>query len=175
MSTTVTEAPGGISALRYHSNRAIVFKRKLSRRGIRSGGSSRMNSEVSPGIKRAARCPTSPKTAPTIPSQIPRAPGPAMAIIPKITPSWAEQGTARASNRVTNTRSLRVWSTRVVIVAMVTHPSPSTMGSTARPFKPRARKGRFSMAARRGRYPESSIRLNIKKKVLTMGSTMASP
>ena len=58
--------------------------------------------------------------------------------MPITTPSWAEQGTASASSRVTSRRSRRLSRTRVVMVAMVTQPSPSTMGRTALPFKPEA-------------------------------------
>ena len=59
------------------------------------------------------------------------------------------------------------------MVAMVSQPSPSIMGSTALPFSPITRKTRFTMMAMRGKYPESSMMLNTKKNVVTMGSTMA--
>ncbi len=51
------------------------------------------------------------------------------------TPSWAEQGTARARSMVVTTRSLRVSRMRVVMVAMVSQPRPRIMGSTALPFE----------------------------------------
>ena len=49
------------------------------------------------------------------------------------------------------TRSLRVSMIRAVIVAMVSQPSPSTMGRTALPFSPIRLKTLFTITARRGR------------------------
>ena len=48
-------------------------------------------------------------------------------------------------------RSFFVSRTRVVRVAIVSHPSPSTMGSTALPLSPMARNARFIITAKRGR------------------------
>ena len=69
----------------------------------------------------------------------------------KITAIWALQGTPSASSRVTITRSFRVSMIRAVMVAMVSQPRPSTMGSTAFPFSPIHLKTRFTITARRGR------------------------
>ena len=103
-----------------------------------------------------------------------RAPvGESAAIIASSTPSCAEQGTASARSIVVTMRSLRVSRMRVVIVAMVAQPSPRSIGSTAFPFSPMIRKTRFTMIARRGKYPESSRMLNTRKNVVTIGSTMA--
>lgn len=48
--------------------------------------------------------------------------------MPRTTPSCAEQGTARASKKVVMSRSRGLERMRVVSVAMVTQPKPSTMG-----------------------------------------------
>ena len=49
------------------------------------------------------------------------------------------------------TRSFRVSMMRAVIVAIVSQPSPSTIGRTALPFSPIRLNTLFSMTARRGR------------------------
>ena len=69
----------------------------------------------------------------------------------RMTAIWAEHGTASARSSVTMTRSLRVSMIRAVMVAMVSQPSPSTMGSTALPFRPIRLKTLFTITARRGR------------------------
>ena len=78
----------------------------------------------------------------------------------KMTAICALHGTPRASSSVTITRSLRVSMIRAVMVAMVSQPRPSTIGSTALPFSPMARKARLTITARRGRYPVSSRKEN---------------
>ena len=70
---------------------------------------------------------------------------------PRITPIWAEQGIARASRIVAMTRSRRVSSVRVTIVAIVSQPKPRTIGITARPFRPIFLNTRSISIARRGR------------------------
>ncbi len=74
---------------------------------------------------------------------------------------------------MTSMRSLRVSMMRAVRVAIVSQPSPSTIGSTALPLSPMERSRRLLMTARRGRYPESSSIENTKKNVATTGSTIA--
>ena len=68
-----------------------------------------------------------------------------------ITPSWAEQGIARASSSVAMIRSRTVSRVRVTIVAMVSQPKPSTIGMTARPVRPIFLKSRSTRSARRGK------------------------
>ena len=51
--------------------------------------------------------------------------------MPRMTPSWAEQGTPKASSSVTRIRSLRVSMMRAVRVAMVSQPRPRINGRTA--------------------------------------------
>ncbi len=69
----------------------------------------------------------------------------------RTTPSWAEQGTPSARSRVASTRSFFVDRMRVVRVAMVSQPRPSTIGSTALPFSPMSRNTRSLITASRGR------------------------
>ena len=64
--------------------------------------------------------------------------------MPSTTPSCAEQGIASAIRNVAISRSRRVARMRVVSVAIVTQPRPSTIGSTARPFMPIAAKPRLA-------------------------------
>ena len=73
------------------------------------------------------------------------------ASIARITPSCAEHGTPRASSSVASTRSFFVGRMRVVSVAIVSQPRPSTIGSTALPFRPISRKTRSLITASRGR------------------------
>ena len=87
-------------------------------------------------MSRAAIQPTPSRTASTTANQISVAENDTPASIPITTPSWAEQGMARASRRIANKRSRRVSKMRVVTVAIVTQPSPSTIGRTALPFNP---------------------------------------
>jgi hypothetical protein len=61
----------------------------------------------------------------------------------------------------------------VVIVAIVSHPRPSTIGSTALPLSPIDRNRRSLKIASRGMYPLSSRKPNIRKNVVTTGSTIA--
>ena len=68
-----------------------------------------------------------------------------------MTVSCAEHGTPSASSRITISRSLGVSRIRVVSVAIVSQPSPSTIGSTALPFRPIDLKMRLTITARRGR------------------------
>jgi len=70
-------------------------------------------------------------------------------------------------------RSLSVSKMRVVIVAIVSHPSPMTIGNTAFPFSPIFLKILLVITASLGRYPESSINPKTRKKQPTMGKTMA--
>ncbi len=55
-----------------------------------------------------------------------------------------------ASSSTAISRSFGVPRMRVVIVAIVSHPRPSTIGSTAFPFRPMVRKIRSLKMARRG-------------------------
>ena len=71
--------------------------------------------------------------------------------IASTTVSCAEHGTPRARSRITIRRSLGVSRIRVVIVAIVSQPRPSTIGSTALPFNPIFLKTRSTMTASRGR------------------------
>lgn len=71
------------------------------------------------------------------------------------------------------TRSFRDSSILVVMVAMVSHPRPRTIGRTAFPLSPIPLKTLSTITASLGRYPESSRKLKNTKKKLTMGSTMA--
>ena len=165
----------GNTSFRYHSSRAIVFTTMLPSCGRRTGGSSRMKSELFPGNSREASQPTVNRVRSTTPNHTKIASRVRTAAIPISTPSWAEQGTPSASSRVVCIRSFRVSRIRVVSVAMVSQPSPSTIGSTALPFRPIAWKGRLAITASRGRYPESSRMLKARKKVSTIGMTMAIP
>jgi hypothetical protein len=70
--------------------------------------------------------------------------------MPRIVASWAEHGMPSASSSTAISRSFGVPRMRVVIVAMVSQPRPSTMGRTAFPFSPIARKMRSLKIARRG-------------------------
>ena len=67
-----------------------------------------------------------------------------------IVASCAEQGTPSASSRIAISRSFGVPRIRVVIVAIVSQPRPSTIGSTALPFRPIARNRRSLKIASRG-------------------------
>lgn len=62
---------------------------------------------------------------------------------------------------------------RVVNVAMVSQPSPSTMGNTALPFKPITLNNLLTITASLGRYPLSSINPKLMKKNPTMGNMIA--
>ena len=73
------------------------------------------------------------------------------ASIARITPSCAEHGTPSASSSIASSRSLRVGRIRVVSVAIVSQPRPSTIGSTALPFSPISRNTRSLITASRGR------------------------
>jgi hypothetical protein len=73
------------------------------------------------------------------------------ASIARITPSCAEHGTPSASSSIASRRSLRVGRMRVVSVAIVSQPRPSTIGSTALPFRPIRRNTRSVITASRGR------------------------
>ena len=61
----------------------------------------------------------------------------------------------------------------MVKVAIVSHPSPRIIGSTALPLQPIFLKRRSIITASRGRYPESSRIPNPRKKVPTIGRTIA--
>ena len=67
-----------------------------------------------------------------------------------IVASCAEHGMPSASSRMAINRSFGVPRILVVIVAMVSQPRPSTIGSTAFPFSPITRKMRSQKIARRG-------------------------
>ena len=105
--------------------------------GKRIGGNSTNSIVRSPGVMRAASQPTTRNTNSTTLPQIIVALSDIPANNPITTPNWAEQGTASASSRITKKRSLRLSRTRVVKVAIVTHPKPNTIGSTALPFSPK--------------------------------------
>ena len=141
----------GTASLRYHSIRATVFIAMLAREGRRIGGISSTKSLLWPGNTLLAMSPTPNRTPATAPSQtnVPHVLSPAS--MPRMTPSCAEQGTPRASNKVVSTRSLRVARMRVVMVAMVSQPRPSTMGSTALPLRPMSLNTRLRTTASRGR------------------------
>src|SRR3972149_3791206 len=146
----------GTASRRYHSMRAIVLIARFPNCGNRIGGISRIKSEDSPGMTLDARYPTRRITPTMIPTHATVAAGPISESIPRMTPSWAEQGMPRARRSVTITRSFRVSRIRVVSVAMVSHPSPRIMGSTAFPLQPIFLKIRSTMTARRGRDPGAS-------------------
>ena len=95
-----------------------------------------MKSLPRPGKTRAARRPTRNITASMTPAQIANAQAESPASIARTTESWAEQGTPNASSRITIKRSLGVSRIRVVSVAMVSQPRPSTIGRTALPLSP---------------------------------------
>ena len=67
-----------------------------------------------------------------------------------IVASCAEHGTPRASSVIAMSRSFGVPRMRVVIVAIVSQPSPSTIGRTALPLSPIERNSRSLKIARRG-------------------------
>ena len=73
-----------------------------------------------------------------------------------MTPSWAEQGIARPSRPVAINRSRREPTIRVVITAIVTQPTPTIIGTIARPFRPSRERPRSVSTASRGSTPESS-------------------
>ena len=73
------------------------------------------------------------------------------AVIAKMTAICARHGTPSARRSVTITRSFRVSMIRAVMVAMVSQPRPSTIGSTALPFSPIRLKTLFTITASRGR------------------------
>ena len=77
----------GTTSFTYHSTRATVFTTMLPSDGRRIGGSSRMKSERSPGITRAARYPTVSSVLITTAAQMAVAPTPNPAIMPRITPN----------------------------------------------------------------------------------------
>ena len=131
--------------------RASVLMTTLRHSGRRMGGSSRMKSDCLPGMTRAASQPTTSIVATTTPPQTIIAQKPIPPTMPSSTPSCAEQGTPNASSSVTWMRSLRLSRMRVAIVAIVSHPRPRIMGSTALPLSPMTRNERSSMTASRGR------------------------
>jgi len=141
----------GTTSLMYHSRRAIVFISTFENWGKRRGGSSTSSCVRSPGTRRAASQPTTSMTRKTTPPHTSTALKETPASIPITTPSCAEQGTASASSKVTSRRSRLDSRVRVVRVAMVTHPNPSTIGRTALPFNPSALNKRLERAARRGK------------------------
>ena len=159
----------GTTSLRYHSIRASVFITTLEKTGRRMGGSSTSSLVRCPGSNRAASQPTASSTSATAPLHTSIALKETPARIPITTPSCAEQGIARAKSRITSNLSRFVSSTRVVRVAMVTQPSPSTIGSTAFPFSPSRWNNRLLSAANLGRYPESSNTPKARKNVETIG------
>ncbi len=119
--------------------------------GVRTGGISRMKSPASPGMTFAASQPTRKIVARVMPPQITAAVTPSGASMAMMTPSCAEHGTPRARSSVTMAAALRLSRIRVVSVAIVSQPRPSTIGSTALPFSPMRRKVRSSITASRGR------------------------
>ena len=88
---------------------------------------------------------------------------------PNITPICAEHGMHRARRSVAIKRSLLVGSVRVTIVAIVSQPSPKTMGIIALPESPIFLNARSSIKASLGKYPESSIKANTRKNNPTIG------
>ena len=78
-------------------------------------------------------------------------PPPAAASSATTTPSWAEQGIAKAMRAVAIRRSRSLPRMRVVMVAIVMHPKPRIMGMIARPFRPMPDIRRSESAAMRGR------------------------
>ena len=85
----------------------------------------------------------------------------------------AEQGMLSASSRIAISRSFGVDRILVVIVAMVSQPSLSTIGNTALPLSPIARNMRSVKTARRGMYPLSSRKPNSSGRTSLTGNTMA--
>ena len=134
------------------------------------GGISRKNSALSPGITLDARNPARSTVANTLPAHINVALPEIGASIPRITPSCAEQGTARARRKVVIILSLLVSRILVVIVAIVSHPRPSTIGKTALPFRPITLNILLAMIASLGKYPESSSIAKAIKNVVVIGS-----
>ena len=78
-------------------------------------------------------------------------PPPAAASSATTTPSWAEQGIAKAISAVAIRRSRSLPRMRVVMVAMVMQPKPRIMGMMARPLRPMPVIRRSESAAMRGR------------------------
>jgi hypothetical protein len=86
----------------------------------------------------AARNPTRNICASTTPNSVTSAAKDTPPRIPRIVASCAEHGMPSASSRTAISRSFGVPRILVVIVAIVSQPSPSTIGSTAFPLSPRA-------------------------------------
>ncbi len=106
---------------------------------------------MSPGSTRAATQPTPSSVPRTTASHTRVAACDVRCMSAKITLSCDEHGMPSASSSVTSIRSLRVSMMRAVSVAIVSHPRPSTIGSTALPLSPMPRRIRLDMTARRGR------------------------
>ena len=140
----------GTASPRYHQTRRRVLVSRLPRRGQRIGGSSRMNSERSPGRTRAASQPTRNICDSTTANSVISAANEMPPRMPMMVASCAEQGIPSASSRMAISRSFGVPRILVVIVAMVSQPRPRTIGRTALPFSPITRKMRSQKIARRG-------------------------
>ena len=110
-----------------------------------------MKSDVSPGTTLEARYATKKITNVTKPPHQRAALRDTAPNIPSITPNCAEHGTPRARRSVTIMRSFFVSRIRVVIVAMVSHPSPRIIGNTALPLSPIILNILSTIIARRGR------------------------
>ncbi len=109
-----------------------------------------MKSERSPGSTRAARNPTRNIWTTTTPNSVSSAANEIPPRIPRIVASCAEHGMPSASRSTAISRSFGVPRIRVVIVAIVSQPRPSTMGRTAFPFSPITRKMRSAKIASLG-------------------------
>ena len=109
-----------------------------------------MNSERSPFSTRAASQPTRNIWPSTTAKSVVSAASETPPRIPRMVASCAEHGMPSASSRIAMRRSFGVPRMRVVIVAIVSQPRPSTIGSTALPFSPITRKMRSQKIASRG-------------------------
>src|SRR3989338_6756411 len=150
-----------------------VWMSTLDSFGRRSGGSSYRNGLPSPGSRREAACPTMSTTSSTTPIQRPNAAGGWPESIAAMTPNCAEHGMPRANSNVVMIRSRRLSRMRVVMVAIVSQPSPSTRGRTALPFKPTNRQKRLAITASLGKYPTSSMKPKHRKNIVTIGRIIA--
>ena len=163
----------GTASFKYHSVLERVLKTIFDNTGIRSGGISNTKSELSPFNTFEDKYPTKKITSITENAQTSVAVKETPPSIPRITPSCAEHGTPRARRSVTITLSFLVSITLAVNVAIVSQPSPSTIGRTAFPCSPISLNILCTIMASLGRYPESSSMPNAMKKVPTMGSMSA--
>ena len=134
--TRVPRMKSGTASFRYHSTLISVFTSILESFGTLMGGISSKKSEASPETIFDARKPTMSITKTTTLPHHSVAMKDNSPSIPSMTPSWAEHGTPRANRSVTIILSFLLSNILAVIVAIVSQPSPRTIGSTALPLRP---------------------------------------